>query len=110
MAITFDILAIVDVHPLDVHLVRHKDNRQGSRRSVYTLWRDDRAAFELYQSIQARPIFEVGNFVASFVANPQNETLFAPALVEASLACQHALKGGDAVRFRTLPATSKMDT
>ena len=78
MTLTFDhILSTVNVDTLAVHLVRHKDGRQGTRKSIYALWRDDRDAFELYQSIQGRPIFRVGNLVASFVATPQNETLFA---------------------------------
>lgn len=75
MPITFStILREAGIDPSAVHLVRHQ--KAGSRATPYRLWRTDRAAFELYQSIQSRPVFRVGNVVASFVAPSQNDTLF----------------------------------
>jgi hypothetical protein len=38
----------------DVCLLRHQDNRADRGRTPYKLWRDDRPAFELYQSHQKR--------------------------------------------------------
>ncbi len=62
----------------DVCLLRHKDNQAEKARTLYRLWRDDRSAFELYQSLQkvgtrgkfSRPYW------ASFVGTPDDDTLF----------------------------------
>jgi hypothetical protein len=62
----------------EVSLLRHQDNRAEMRRSPYELWRDDRPAFDFYQSTQGlhrrsrfrRPYWAV------FVGTPDNDTLF----------------------------------
>jgi hypothetical protein len=62
----------------DVCLVRHQDSRAARGRTPYELWRDDRPAFDLYQSHQkkashqkfSRPLW------ASFVGTHDNDTLF----------------------------------
>jgi hypothetical protein len=62
----------------DVCLLRHQDNRADLGRNPYELWRDDRTAFDLYQShqrIDARQKF-TRPFWASFVGTPDHETLF----------------------------------
>src|SRR5208282_2631030 len=66
---------LVTQDPQSVHLARHQDKRWG-RNTPYWLWRRDREEFERYQRIQHRPVFQVNNFVASFVVPPSNETLF----------------------------------
>jgi hypothetical protein len=61
----------------DVCLLRHQDNRAERDRTPYALWRDDRAAFNLYQSHQkvgAQRKFR--RYWASFVGTPDNDTLF----------------------------------
>jgi hypothetical protein len=76
MPITFaNILESAGIDPREVHLARHADTRVRGK-SPYTLWRSDLAGFELYQRIQRRPVFRVGNLVASFVVPPTGETLF----------------------------------
>lgn len=78
MPITFDqLLENAGIALSSVHLVRHQDQRSQSGRTPYALWRNDREAFELYQSLQHRKVFGVGNLVASFVVTPARETLFA---------------------------------
>jgi len=62
--------------PAKVRLLRHQTGT--ARRTPYTLWRDDRAAFEHYQSRQAtkdRALFR-SPYWASFVAPPDGATLF----------------------------------
>jgi len=77
LSLTFDTILIdAAIEPTSVHLVRHQDTRYGAARTPYRLWREDKPAFELYQRIQHRLVFSVGNFVASFVVTPRNETLF----------------------------------
>jgi len=61
----------------DVCLLRHQDNR-AKRGTSYELWRDNRPAFDLYQSHQQtgrRQKFSKSHW-ASFVGTPYNETLF----------------------------------
>jgi len=78
MPIPFDdILKSAGIVPSSVHLVRHRDQRSQNGRTPYALWRSDREAFELYQSLQSRKVFGIGNLVASFVVTPARETLFA---------------------------------
>lgn len=63
----------------EVRLLRHKDQRAAEGRSIYELWRDNREAFERYQSTQRiknRPEFNSA-YGASFVGTPADETLFA---------------------------------
>lgn len=61
-------------------LLRHADTRSGRGRTVYALWRDDRAAFERYQSVQSvrnRSRFAEADHWATFVVAPEGRTLFA---------------------------------
>jgi len=60
-----------------VRLVRHQDTRRPGRPTPYNLWRANDGRFETYQRIQRRRVFTVGDLLASFVATPTNETLFA---------------------------------
>jgi len=62
-----------------VRLLRHQDKRSTKGRTPYELWRDDRPAFEYYQSAQSfnnRAKLK-GNYWAAFVVNSAGETLFA---------------------------------
>lgn len=73
------LLAAEGIAPPDVRLLRHQT--VGPRgRTPYSLWRDDRAAFEQYQSIQAadprRQAVFAAPYWASFVTPPDGETLF----------------------------------
>lgn len=73
------LLASEGIVPVDVRLLRHQT--VGPRgRTPYGLWRDDRAAFELYQSAQAadprRQAIFAAPYWASFVTPPDGETLF----------------------------------
>lgn len=77
MALTFNVLLReAGFEPYNVRLARHLDTRKGVKRSPYTLWRTDIAAFELYQQVQGGRKFRVGNYLASFVITPQGHTLF----------------------------------
>lgn len=71
------LLRQADIDPATVKLVRHQDTRYPGRPSPYALWISAREKFELYQSIQRRPVFHGARYLASFVATPLNETLFA---------------------------------
>lgn len=65
--------------PTDVILLRHQDKHAATGRTPYELWRDDRPAFELYQSFQRvdnRTKFTRAPRWASFVANPDGGTMF----------------------------------
>lgn len=74
--ITFNtLLAVAGIDPAQVKLARHQDNRFD--RSPYDLWRMEDGSYELYQSLQAKPRFSDAVYLASFVATPINETLFA---------------------------------
>lgn len=78
MGLTFNaILGDLGISPADVRLLRHQTVKY-SGRTPYTLWRDDPAAFLLYQSIQSvrnRPRL-TGGYWASFVVTPDQSTLF----------------------------------
>lgn len=66
------------IDPATVRLLRHQTNKFAGR-TPYTLWRDDLAGFERYQSTQdstKRGYFS-GRYWASFVAPPGGGTLFA---------------------------------
>lgn len=78
--ITFnDVLRLAGVDPGHVRLARHQDSRIRGR-SIYTVWksRGGPELLEEYQAVQAREVFEIGGFVASFVVTPapRNDTLF----------------------------------
>lgn len=78
MAILFNMLLDgADIDPADVRLLRHKDGRAAPGRTPYDLWRDDRPAFERYQSVQSgkRALFQ-SPLWAIFVGTPAGETLF----------------------------------
>lgn len=73
------LLAQAGISPSDVRLLRHQDGSAVKGRSPYELWRDDRPAFEQYQgghSFRNRPKLR-GEYWASFVATPANETMLA---------------------------------
>jgi hypothetical protein len=73
------VLAQAGIAPADVRLLRHQDSRSAKGRTPYELWRDDRAAFEIYQggqSFQNRSKLR-GDHWASFVVTPGGETLLA---------------------------------
>lgn len=80
MTLRFNMLLAAEGIPLaDVRLLRHQT--VGPRgRTPYSLWRDDRAAFELYQSMQAadprRQAVFAAPYWASLVTPPDGETLF----------------------------------
>jgi len=64
--------------PAEVRFLRHKDTRAVRGRSVYEMWRDDRPAFEQYQSIQrigGRKKFSAPHW-AVFVADLSGNTMF----------------------------------
>jgi hypothetical protein len=62
----------------DVRLLRHKDKKALKGRSPYELWRDDRQAFHLYQSLQNIAIRARLNapYWASFVVTLSERTMF----------------------------------
>lgn len=67
------------LEPVDVRLIRHKDNSADRGRSPYELWRDNRPAFEQYQSLQRiknRKKFSAP-YWAVFVVNSNDEAMFA---------------------------------
>ncbi|MCS6920419.1 MAG: GIY-YIG nuclease family protein [Elioraea sp.] len=73
------LLAAEGIAPADVRLLRHQ-KVETRVRTPYSLWRDDPAAFERYQSMQhasarRRAIF-AAPYWASFVVTPDGETLF----------------------------------
>jgi len=79
-SLTFNtLLRAAGIEPSSVLLMRHQDARAGKGRSIYRLWRDDRAAFEDYQRRQKRGTRRrlERAYWASFVATPQGETLLA---------------------------------
>jgi hypothetical protein len=62
----------------DVRLLRHKDQRAAKGRTPYDLWRENRLAFESYQSTQGfdgRPKLNAP-YWASFVGTHTDATLF----------------------------------
>jgi hypothetical protein len=80
MPLSFNLLlSNAGLDPKEVSLLRHQDGRARRGRSIYQLWRDDRAVFEDYQSRQRRGAKLKFNrpLWASFVAAPDGETLFA---------------------------------
>jgi len=81
MPILFNsLLAQFGLVPATVILLRHQDKRAAPGRTPYELWRDDRPAFEVYQSYQTfenRSKFSRASHWASFVATPDGATMFA---------------------------------
>lgn len=80
MPICFNSLLVqVGILPHDVILLRHQDKSAARGRTPYELWRDDPAAFETYQRIQAienRAKFSRTKLWASFVATLDGGTMF----------------------------------
>lgn len=70
-----DLLALAGLDSADVRLVRHQDNRVGRGR-LYEAWRNDRAAFEAYQSVQRKDRFPVGGLLSGFVVTEAQKTVF----------------------------------
>lgn len=73
------LLAQHGLAPSEVILLRHQDKRALPGRTPYALWRDDRPAFEKYQSSQKcqdRSKFSRASSWASFVATPEGATMF----------------------------------
>lgn len=65
--------------PIDqTRLLRHRDTRADVAKTPYELWRDDRPAFELYQSLQKfDDRTKLGaKYWASFVGDPNGQTIF----------------------------------
>lgn len=76
MVLTFnDILALEGIDPTNVRLVRHQDSRLGAGR-LYVAWRNERDAFEAYQSVQHKDLFTAGDLLASFVVTDARKTVF----------------------------------
>ncbi|OLT21675.1 hypothetical protein BJF81_15100 [Ornithinimicrobium sp. CNJ-824] len=70
-----DILALEGIDASQVRLVRHQDGRLGAGR-LYGAWRNDRDAFEAYQSVQHKNKFPTGDLLASFVVTEARKTVF----------------------------------
>jgi hypothetical protein len=69
-----------NIDPADAILLRHQDRRSVPGRTPYELWRDNRPAFELYQSAHSfhnRPKFARASIWASFVGALDGATMFA---------------------------------
>jgi hypothetical protein len=80
MPILFNsLLAQHGIAPAAVILLRHQDKRASPGRTPYELWRDNRPAFEVYQSCQSfknrSKLSRAPNW-ASFVATPDGATMF----------------------------------
>ncbi len=70
-----DLLVLAGIDPVQVRLVRHQDNRLRPGR-LYEAWRNDRDAFDAYQSVQRKARFQVGDLLASFVVTEARKTVF----------------------------------
>ena len=70
-----DLLTLQGVDPTQVRLVRHQDRRLRAGR-LYEAWRNDRAAFEAYQSAQVRDVFPIDAVLASFIVTDARKTVF----------------------------------
>ncbi|MGL5817745.1 MAG: GIY-YIG nuclease family protein [Phycicoccus sp.] len=70
-----DLLALEAIDSSEVRLVRHQDGRLGRGR-MYEAWRNDRAAFESYQSVQSKDRFSIGGLLAEFVVTEAQKTVF----------------------------------
>lgn len=70
-----DLLTLGGIDTAKVRLVRHQDGRLGAGR-LYESWRNNRDAFEDYQSVQGRDVFPIGDLLASFVVTEARRTVF----------------------------------
>jgi hypothetical protein len=79
MTLTFK-AALVDaeIDPKKVRLLRHQDSKSDYGRTPYELFKNDRVAFDLYQSHQnsKRRAHLKAEYWASFVGTPDQRTLF----------------------------------
>jgi hypothetical protein len=79
MPLMFNSLLIQNsLDPANTILLRHQDSRAARGRTPYELWRDNRPAFDRYQSTQRiknRDKFSRASVWASFVGTPNGETM-----------------------------------
>jgi hypothetical protein len=74
------LLTQLGLDPAKVILLRHQDKRAARGRTPYELWRDNRPAFEDYQSTQSiekRQRLSRATVWMSFVGTPDGATMFA---------------------------------
>jgi hypothetical protein len=74
------LLRQLEIELSGVRLLRHQDQRAEKGRTPYQLWRDDRPAFEAYQSTQNvanRSRLSPATHWVAFVVTPTQETLLA---------------------------------
>jgi hypothetical protein len=64
------------VDPKNVRLVRHQDANAAAGCTPYDAWRARDGRLEMYQRIQKKEKFTVGEYLASFVVTPSGDTLF----------------------------------
>ena len=79
MPIKFNsVLLDAGIRAKDVCLVRHKDAESLKGRSIYSLWRNDPNAFELYQSVQKYRYRKVlsASYWAVFLVDPNKNCMF----------------------------------
>jgi hypothetical protein len=79
MPLTFkSALTDAGIDPTKVRLLRHQDSTADYGRTPYELFKNDRPAFELYQSHQSRKrrSYLKADYWASFVGTPDLRTLF----------------------------------
>jgi hypothetical protein len=72
------LLAIAGYDLSKVRLLRHHDSATLRGRSLYEIWRDDRAEFDIAQSYQTQQHARLvrSTHWASFVVTPQGETMY----------------------------------
>lgn len=72
------VLTATGIAPADVRLIRHKDSSALKGRSIYELWRDERIAFDLYQSLQdtGKRATLTAPYWAVFVVNASGGSMF----------------------------------
>ncbi|CAN5222930.1 hypothetical protein BH10PSE15_BH10PSE15_04120 [soil metagenome] len=78
MGLNFNLLLTeAGIEPRDVRLMRHQQSSK-TGLTPYSIWRDDPAEFERYQSAQRadRRAHFASRFWAGFVATPDGSTLF----------------------------------
>lgn len=111
MPFRFNMLLLDEgIDPADVRLLRHQTGKVPGR-TPYTLWRDDIAGFQRYQSTQdpsprQRSRFR-GRYWASFVAPPGGGTLFV-GLYEVRLVGSVAAGAIDPLTLREIGADKKL--
>lgn len=78
MAMFNDLLVAKGINPDEVAVLRHTGRRGKLGVTLYHLWKAKDGSFDRYQQTQlaGKPLFEKSPIWASFVANPDGETLF----------------------------------